>query len=187
MQAFHEWRGDVLEQVILPSGVAGLANAGSARVWGIESEAAVPLARLIKGGLLDISADFRDAAFDDPITGQTRRITGLRNPDITIDFRQDLSEARFAWGVSYEPPAETAIFFANEAIIERRERRITAFAETTRFLGVKMQLEVRNIGQTRFPRERLLFAPDRDSAFFGSEVLARERGEFVRFTISYQF
>lgn len=187
LEAYHEWRDDVLEQVILPSGVAGLANAGSARVWGIDAEAAVPLTGILKGGLLELSANFRDAAFVDPITGETRQISGLRNPDIVIDLRQDLSEARFAWGARYEPVAETATFFANEAIIDRRGRRITAFVETTRLLGVKMQLEVRNIGQVQFPRDRLLFAPDRAGLFTGSEILDRERGEFVKFTISDQF
>ncbi len=187
LQAFHEWRADVLEQVILPSGVAGLANAGTARVWGIEGQAAVPLSGFIKGGLVEISADFRDAALSDPITGAARVVTGLRNPTIAIDFRQDLTEARFAWGARYEPLQQTSTFFANEAIIDRRGRRITAFAETTRLLGVKMRLEVRNIGQVRFPRDRLLFAPDRNGAFIGSEVLDRERGEFVKFTVSDQF
>jgi hypothetical protein len=186
-QAFHEWRADVLEQVILPSGVAGLANAGSARVWGIETEAAMPLARFIKGGLIEVSADFRDAAFRDPITGETRLVTNLTNPVIAVDFRQDLSAARFAWGVTYEPPSETARFFANEAIIDRRGRRITAFAETTRLLGVKLRLEVSNIGQVQFPRDRQLFAPDRGGTFIGSEVLDRERGEFITLTISDQF
>lgn len=187
VQAFHEWRTDVLEQVVLPSGVPGLANAGSARVWGIDSEAAVPLTGLLKGGLLEVSADFRDAAFTDPITGQSRVVTALTTPEITIDFRQDLTEARFAWGARYEPASRTTTFFANEAIIDRRGRRLTAFVETTRFFGVKMQLEVRNIGQVRFPRARQFFAPDRSGAFVGSEVLDRERGEFVRFTISDQF
>lgn len=187
VQAFHEWRTDVLEQIVLPSGVPGLANAGSARVWGIESEAAVPLTGLIKGGLLEVSADFRDAAFADPITGQSRVVTDLTNPEITIDFRQDLTEARIAWGGRYEPASRTTTFFANEEIIDRRGRRLTAFVETTRFFGVKMQLEVRNIGQTRFPRDRQLFAPDRSGVFIGSEELDRERGEFVKFTISDQF
>lgn len=187
VQGFHEWRADVLEQVILPSGVAGLANAGSARVWGIESEAALPLTGFIKGGLIEVSAAWRDAAFRDPITGETRVVTGLTNPEIDIDFRQDLSEARFAWGVTYEPDGETASFFANEAIIDRRERRITAFAETTRFFGVKMRLEASNLFQTRFPRDRQLFTPDRSGTFLGSELLDRERGEFVTFTISDQF
>jgi len=98
VQAFHKWRTDVLEQIVLPSGVPSLANAGSARVWGIETEAAVPLTGFLKGGLLEVSADFRDAAFTDPITGQSRVVTDLTTPEITIDFRQDLAEARFAWG-----------------------------------------------------------------------------------------
>lgn len=187
VQAFHEWREDVLEQIVLPIGVPGLANAGSARVWGIESEAAVPLTGFLKGGLVEVSADFRDAAFTDPITGQSRVVTDLTTPEITIDFRQDLTDARFAWGARYEPPLRTTSFFANEEIIDRRGRRITAFVETTRFFGVKMQLEVRNIGQVRFPRDRQLFAPDRSDAFIGSEVLDRERGEFLKFTISDQF
>ncbi|MFM7350382.1 MAG: TonB-dependent receptor domain-containing protein [Erythrobacter sp.] len=172
-QAFHEWRSDVLEQVVLPSGGAGLANAGKARVWGIETEAALPLARFIRGALIEVSADFRDAAFSDPITGVTRQITGLTNPDIEIDFRHDLSEARLAWGVTFEPASRTRSFFANEAITDRRGRRITAFAETTRFFGLKMRLEASNLFQTRFPRDRQFFAPDRGGVFTGSESLDR--------------
>jgi hypothetical protein len=50
-----------------------------------------------------------------------------------------------------------------------------------------MRLEASNIGQTRFPRDRQLFAPDRSGTFLGTERLDRERGEFVTFTISDQF
>ena len=187
LQAFHEWRADVLEQVILPSGVPGLANAGSARVWGIEGRTSVPLTGVLKGGLIEATGFVRDAAFTDPITGETRVVTGLRNPILIYNFRQDLAEARFAWGVQYEPEVTTRIFFANEAIRDRREGRLTAFIETTRFFGIKMQLEVSNIGQTRFPRDRVLFAPDRSGAVIGTEFLDRERGEFVKFTLTDQF
>jgi outer membrane receptor protein involved in Fe transport len=187
LEAFHEWRSDVLEQIILPSGVAGLANAGAARVWGAQINGALPLRALLPGGLIEVSSLFRDARFDDPITGETRRVTGLTNPIVTINLRQDLTAQRLAWGVRYEPPREVFIFFANEAIVEERTHQITAFIETTRFLGVRMQLEVRNIGGQEFPRDRLLFAPDRSGAFLGSEVLRRRRGEFVKFTISDQF
>lgn len=41
--------------------------------------------------------------------------------------------------------------------------------------------------QTRFPRDRTLFAPDRGGTLTGSEFLDRERGEFVTFTLSDQF
>lgn len=156
---FLEWRSDVREQVILPSGMPGLANAGSARVWGIETEAALPLARFVKGGLLEVSADFRDAEFRDPITGAGRVVTGLTNPDIDIDFRQDLTEARVAWGVTSEPPARTTSLFANETVIDRRGRRLTAFAETTRFFGVKTRLQASNLFQTRFDGPARLRSP----------------------------
>jgi hypothetical protein len=187
LEAFHEWRSDVLEQIILPSGVAGLANAGSARVWGAQINGALPLRAVLPGGLLEVNSLFRDAAFDDPITGETRRVTSLANPIVTINLRQDLTAQRFAWGVRYEPPREVFIFFANEAIFEERTHQLTAFVETTRFFGVRMQLEVRNIGGQEFPRDRLLFAPDRSGDFIGSEVLRRRRGEFVKFTVSDQF
>ncbi len=187
LEAFYEWRSDVLEQIVLPSGVPGLANAGSARVWGAEINGALPLRAVLPGGLLEVSSLFRDASFDDPITGEARRITNLVNPIVSINLRQDLTAQRFAWGLRYEPPREVFIFFANEQILEERTHQITAFVETTRFFGVRMQLEVRNIGGQEFPRDRLLFAPDRSGEFIGSELLRRRRGEFVKFTVSDQF
>jgi len=187
LEAFHEWRSDVLEQIVLPSGVPGLANAGSARVWGAEINGALPLRAVLPGGLLEVSSLFRDASFDDPITGEARRITNLTNPIVSINLRQDLTAQRFAWGLRYEPPREVFIFFANEQILDERTHQITAFIETTRFFGVRMQLEVRNIGGQEFPRDRLLFAPDRSGEFIGSEILRRRRGEFVKFTVSDQF
>lgn len=104
-----------------------------------------------------------------------------------MNFRQDLTAQRFAWGVRYEAPRETFIFFVNEAILEERTHQLAAFIETTGFFGVRMQLEVRHIGGQEFPRDRLLFARDRSGEFVGSEVPRRRRGEFVKFTVSDQF
>lgn len=89
--------------------------------------------------------------------------------------------------MTFEPAARTTSFFADEAIIDRRGRRLTAFAETTRFFGLKMRLEASNLFQTRFPSDRQLFSPDRGGNLVGSEELDRERGEFVTFTVSDQF
>lgn len=187
LEAFHEWREDQLEQVLLPSSVFGIGNAGSARVWGLDVEGSLPLSSVLRGGLLEVTAEFRDSNFLDPITNQTRDVFGLQNPNIDIDFRQDLTKEQFAWGFRYEPRIDFVLFFADEAIEEARGDRWTAFIETTRFFGVKMNLEVRNIGGQIFPRERLLFDPDRSGAFIGSETLERERGNFIKFTISDQF
>lgn len=187
IEVFHEWRSDVLEQIVLPSGVGGLANAGSARVWGLDVEAALPLRAILRGGLIEVDGEFRRSSFDDPITGTTREIFGLQDRRIDITLRQDLTPERIAYGVTYEPSGEFSQFFTGEIINETRGDRWTAFVETTRFFGVKMQLEVRNIGRTLFPRERFLFTPDRSGALAGSEILDRRRGEFVKFTVTDQF
>ncbi|MEO0463782.1 MAG: TonB-dependent receptor [Pseudomonadota bacterium] len=187
VEAFHEWRSDVLEQIILPSGVPGLGNAGSARVWGLDIDGALPLRGVICGGLLEVIAEFRDSRFDDPITGETRDVTALLNPRIIVDFRQDLTAQRVAWGMRYEPARAFDLFFVDELIDDERGHFVSAFIETTRFFGVKMNLEVRNIGGQLFPRDRLLFAPDRGGAITGRELLDRRRGEFVKFTITDQF
>lgn len=187
VEGFHEWRENILEQIILPSGIAGTANAGYARVWGLDVEASLPLSAIIPGGLLEVTGAVRDSRFVDPITNRARDVFGLQDYDFDIDFRQDLTSQLFAWGVRFEPGGRFRQFFVDEEIEEVRTQRWTAFIETTRFFGVKMNLEVRNIGGVEFPRERLLFDPDRSGAFVGSETLERERGNFVKFTISDQF
>ncbi|MEL6685995.1 MAG: TonB-dependent receptor [Pseudomonadota bacterium] len=187
IEPFYEWREDVLEQVILPSGAFGVANAGAAEVWGIEAEASLPLGFIIPGGLIEADVTLRDSSFDDPLTGQTRNITGLRNPEIDIDFRQDLTDLKFAWGISYEAPEDITFFFVDEIDTGSPGATWTGFIETTRFFGVKMQLEARNIGGIDLPRERRFFNPDRSGAFSGSEFQDRARGAFVKLTISDQF
>ena len=187
VEVFHEWRDDVLEQIILPSGASGVANAGSARVWGLDADASLPLSFVIPGGLLEAEVELRDSSFDDPLTNQIRNITDFQDVNIDIDFRQDLPAQRVAWGVRYEPPTDLEDFFTDEASFQTRKTRWTVFAETTRFFGVKSQIEFRNIGGQGFPRERLFFAPDRGGAFAGSEAIERTRGMFVKLTISDQF
>lgn len=187
LELFHEWRDDVLEQVALPSGAFGVANAGSATVQGLDADLSVPLAFLIPGGLLEAEVALRESEFDDPITGRTRDITELRTPEIEVNFRQDLTDLELAWGVGYEAPYDVAFFFADEIDAGSPEAGWTGFVETTRFFGVKAQLEVRNIGGRDFPRERLFFDPNRAGAFAGSEIQDRRRGEFIKLTISNQF
>ena len=69
LELFHEWRADVLEQILLPSGASGTANTGDARVWGLASNAALPLAPLIPGSLFEVEVKSFDSQFRDPLTG----------------------------------------------------------------------------------------------------------------------
>lgn len=187
VELFHEWRDDVLEQVVLPSGVPGTGNAGNADVRGITSSITLPLRKFIPGGLLEIEAEVLDSSFTDPLTGRDRVLSGLSTPNIFLDFRQDLISRRISWGLSYRAASENTFYFADEETFSRDGEQWRLYVETTRFAGIRTNLSLRNIGARDFYQERRFFRPTRASAFSGSEVIDRERGMFVALALSGQF
>ena len=187
LELFHEWRADVLEQVLLPSGASGTANAGVARVWGLASNAALPLAPLIPGGLFEVEVKSFDSQFGDPLTGETRIVSGLYTPLFLAEFRQDLTDRRFSWGVTYSGASEQSTFFTDEKSVSEFGDAWTVFVETTRFWGTRTNLALRNVGAVRSHRERLFFDSDRSGPFSGSETIDQERGMYITLTVSGQF
>ncbi|MEO1252420.1 MAG: TonB-dependent receptor [Pseudomonadota bacterium] len=186
VELFHEWRSDVLEQLVLPSGAFGLANAGNGRVWGVTASGSLQLRPLIPGGLLEVRATVQDSTFDDPLTGVTRALDDIESPTISIDFRQDLTSIQSSWGVSYIAVENNQFFFGDETTDSRQGDQIELFVETTRFLGVKSRLSLRGVGKRNFRSERFFFAPDRSGAFNGSEIVDRDRGMFITLSVEGQ-
>lgn len=184
---FHEWREDVLEQILLPSGIAGVGNAGPARVWGIESSFAWPLGSFIPGGRLEGTVNVAEAQFDDPVTGQARRLTGFERPDIDLAFRQDLASSRLSWGINFALATDTETYFVDEILRDRRSDQWSVFIETQRLFGLTTRLDISNIGTRDFPQERLFYSPNRSGALAGTERVDRTRGSFVTLTLSDTF
>lgn len=187
IELFHEWRDDLIEQIDLPSGGFGSANAGNGRIWGITANTSIPLTTLIKGGLLEIEADIRDSTFADPLSGRARDISDVSSPTLLAEFRQDLPARKIAWGVSYRAPQESRFFFADEVSFTRTGSQLRAFVQSNHIKGWRTTLEVRNLDGRSFFRERSFFAPNRAHAQTGSEVIDRRRGAFVSLTVAGQF
>lgn len=184
IELFHEWRDEVLEQVILPSGIQGLSNAGSARLWGINTALSIPLESIIPGGLFGIEAEIRESVFEDPIISRNRPLSSVDDADILVEFRQDLVSRQFSWGISYRAPLEGPYYFANEISLNRDSESWGAFAETTRFRGVKINFELSGIGKRYFSRERALYSPDRSSEYLGRQLISQTQGMFATLTLS---
>ncbi len=187
VELFHEWRDDVVEQLVLPSGIFGSTNAGDGRVWGVTANASLILSPLIPGGLIELEADVRDSSFDDPLTGRNRVLSGVASPTILTELRQDLTDKRFAWGVSYRAARDDRFFFADEESFSQTSDQWAAFVETTRFRAIRATLSVRNIDARNFFRERRFFSPDRSGEFSGSETIDRDRGLFATLTLTGRF
>jgi len=187
-EAFYEWRKDILEEIILPSGGSGRGNAGSARFYGLEIEGNFPIDKILKGGLLEIKYNHRRSSFNDPIIGGANRRVSWYTPSwLSAEFRQDITSAKVSWGFEYWGSFKDTGFLVDQTQSLGGNKRLKLFAETTRYFGVKMRLEVTNVNTGRFNRTRLFFDGDRGGDFIGSEVSKRKRRPEFRFDITGTF
>ncbi|MCJ8273230.1 MAG: outer membrane beta-barrel family protein, partial [Psychrosphaera sp.] len=192
VEAFHQWRSDILEQVILSTDEQGnieqgLGNAGDATVWGISSSLKLPLDNLITGGLLDLTYRKSSSAFDDPIIGRERRVKN-NNPEwVRVQFRQDLTEQQFSWGLDLFGSYNYDGFLVDEIQTTGAEKTLHFFVQTTRFFGVKIQLEVSNVNTGRMPFTRRFYQDTRAGEYLGSEVARREYHPYYLLSVFGEF
>ncbi|MGD2132988.1 MAG: TonB-dependent receptor [Maricaulaceae bacterium] len=82
--------------------VSGPGNIGDGTNDVIELNLALPLDRVgLEGGEFRFDALFRDSEVTDPLTGETRRISGQRPNNISASYRQDLPARDLTFGVNY--------------------------------------------------------------------------------------
>lgn len=98
----HEWVEGVADVVPLGSGSEGPGNLGDGTRLRFQGDLSLPTDRLgIPGGLLSLGGMFRETQVTDPITGVERRFRNDEDWRWNVDFRQDLPQRGFAWGVDY--------------------------------------------------------------------------------------
>lgn len=187
IELYHQWRSDVLEQIQLPSGAQGLGNAGDAKVKGLKLSANLPLEQWIKQALLEIKVDYLRSTFNDPVTAQTRPLTELSSPDITLDFRQDLIEYQLSWGVGYQTYARRKEYFVNEYNAFRGQGRWNAFIESYAFDKFKWRLEASNITDERQRWLRRVYQDDRSGPLQLSHDTQRTNGPSLSLTLNRSF
>jgi hypothetical protein len=187
-KVYHQWRKDILEEIILEDDSFGTGNAGNATFYGWEVEGNIPLDSVLKGGLLEVKYRERYSSFKDPILGGDSRKISFYTPSwLSFEFRQDITSAKFAWGLMYFGSFHDDAFMVDEIQRFQGNKRIRVFAETTRYFGVKMRLEVNHANTGKYTRSRFFYDGDRGGAFTGSEVSYRKRKPEFRFDISGTF
>ena len=183
VKLFHEWKQDILEQIVLPSGGNGIGNAGEARFWGVHTDVNLPLDGILQNGLIEISHRYRDSDFEDPIIGAKRAISDYTPHFLDLKLRQDIVEEKISWGIEYSGSFTDEFFNVDERITFSGNKRLHAFIETSRYFGVKMQLEIKNINTGDFTRSRYLFNEDRANEPEGSQVAFRHRRPEIKFSM----
>ena len=177
LTVFHHWITDVLDLLPVSDEFEVPGNIGDGRRWGLEASSTLPLTWLnLTGARLDIKMRWQDSKVTDPVTGKTRQLSAFAafpgpptirfysENDYVVDiaFRQDFEEAGWAWGFDTAFQSDRAVFKVNELENFEEGVELNAFIETTRWRGIKIQLEGRNLTNYLEVRDRLAFTGRRD-------------------------
>jgi hypothetical protein len=177
LTAFHHWISDVLDLLPITTTFEAPGNIGDGRRWGVVLESTLPLEWTgLSGAKLNIKARWQDSTVVDPVTGSNRRLSGRKgfggNPYISfngenkyaviLDYRQDFQEAKVAWGMNIGTRSKRTVFNVNETDIYDEGIALNTFIETTRWLGLKMQLIGENLTDLSQVRERTIYAGERN-------------------------
>lgn len=160
----HEWVEGVEDLAPVGGLFDGPGNLADGRRWRIQGGFTAPLDRIgFAGGELSASAMYRDTRVDDPVTGEPRRFRGDEDWRASFDFRQDLPEAGFAWGVDYSVQgAEDFYRIDTFDRVTPPRGDLDVFAETRRFAGLTARIGADlNLGQQ--DRRRLIWPVSRDA------------------------
>ncbi|PVM91563.1 hypothetical protein DDF62_05895 [Caulobacter radicis] len=161
LSAAHDWRGDVLEDAVLPSGDFGLVNVDKARAWRLSADIDLPVDAVLSGGLVKLGYVRRGSDLRDPVTGERRRLDDEQPATLTASLRQDLPGARLSWGIDYADGYRLRSYYANEVRLQRHAADLGAFFETTRLAGTRLRLRVDGLTGARNTFVRRLHAGSR--------------------------
>jgi hypothetical protein len=184
---FHEWREDVLEPVILPGGDFGIGNARSARVWGATFGASASLSWLAPGLRLDARGEWRDSAFDDPLTGRSRPVTAFVPWTYSVELRQDLPERKLSWSMQVDSQDAEVDYFVPEVNVFEPGPEVRMTVESSHLKNLKLRFTVYNPLGRRFTNDRTFFAPTRAAAIAGREARRWEEGPYLWVTAKSAF
>lgn len=100
----HEEIKDLQDYIPVGGGFDAPGNVPHARSDKLSVNGVLPLDWLgIQGGLLKLTSYWTSSALTDPVTGETRRISGNHDRDANVffDFTQDLDGWKSTWGFTY--------------------------------------------------------------------------------------
>jgi hypothetical protein len=188
VEAVYELRKGIHEQIFLPSGNEGLGNAGDADLWYIKTNLSLPVDAILDNGLLELYYVYKGSDFYDPRINDRRNIYNYIPHYLKVDLRQDVINYDFSWGLQYKHYYEKTRYYVDEVQTnEGNDRLSSLFIETTKFLKMKIRLEVKDVNVAIFTRTRNYYQTDRSGLFEGSEISYRERAPEVNLTFSGTF
>ncbi len=198
---FHHWISDVEDLLPITDTRDAPGNIGDGRRWGVNIEMALPMDWVgLSNSRLDVRTRWTDSSVTDPVTGESRRLSGIggiggpflyREEDVKLSsevkFRQDFEVQKVGWGWDLRSRTKRVLFKIDELDTINEEFDVGAFIETTRWFGIKMSLSGRFLFDDR-ERIRNIYETQRGlSAIESTEIHRLGLVGQIDFTLSGNF
>lgn len=132
-------------------------NIGDAEYVQLDANISTPIP-FIPGSRLSIEGYLRDSEVTDPVTGDPRIISFFPESEVSINFRQDITAWRLAWGIEAYKEGEVQAYRLNEIDTSEEGPWVDLFIETTALPNnMKLQFWAANIFDGTAERDRRFF------------------------------
>jgi len=190
VRLFRHYLDDVVDLVAVGPPEAQFdapGNIGEGTVTGVQVSLRVPLQPVLPGATFSVNTTLRDSEVTDPTTGARRQISDFIENELGAELRQDLTAARFAWGLVFQGYSPETDYGLRETDSFRQLRRLDAWIETTAFAAFKLRLTVNSITGDTERRDRRFYEPDRNGVLFARELSYFRPGTWWLLTASGSF
>ncbi len=155
---YRHWVSDVQDLLPLQDGDEVPGNIGDGRRWGVKADGALPLDWAgLAHARLDFETEWRRSRVVDPVTGLERQFSSEQSWLASVEFRQDFTEQEWAWGWELDIGAPEFEFGLDEFERSKDKADLDVYWETSRFRGVKLRIELKNILRGGDSRQRIRY------------------------------
>lgn len=186
---FANYIEDPIDQILFPDGSEGPGNLDSAWFYGIRGNATWLLDSYgLKGMRIEANGNLQDSSIEDPVKLINRRQNQTVLWNYNLNFRHDIPETPWAWGVSLEQNRQSPFFRRDEIRDINFDRPfIDTFITHKNLLGMTVSLRLQNVPERTLNRERFVFNPDRNGDLLRREFVSRTRGARISLEFSDTF
>jgi outer membrane receptor for ferrienterochelin and colicins len=156
---------DIVDVIPIGADGQGVGNLPRADRFGAESTSTILFDPIgWKGAKLDINAGFERTSVADPLTGDKRPISGVRDRWGSAEIRHDIPGTPFAWDISVAYRHYSRNYFLTEVYRSLDLPLIAGFyVEHKSLLGLKVRLSVDNVFNGRHLLDRRVYTGFRDT------------------------
>ncbi|MEM8934802.1 MAG: TonB-dependent receptor [Pseudomonadota bacterium] len=145
-QIYGELISDLVDRIPIGADGDAVGNIDSAERYGFEISGTLKGESIGLGGVeIDLLGVYEDSAVDDPLLGTPRRLNRSKIYEFTVNYRHDIPNTQFAYGVDFDMRDLSKTFRLDSITDIDRDPELDVYVEAKDVRGVKIVAEVDNV------------------------------------------